>query len=171
MPVGKELPRKPLSWCSACCCWSNGIFVEQSSERRWSQERGRPCAQGSPPCASVPPLSPYSLFSNRFSVRLLQEIICIILKLKSRGTIILYKSVPWLKEERSSSQTRWILLSPMWDLFFIALLSFPFLMALPAGQWFRLGQGAHLYGLDILIFMAFCCAFTSIKSMSLPARL
>lgn len=75
---------------------------------------------------------------------------------------------PLAEGDRSSSQTRWILLSPTWDLLFITLLSFSFLMAPPAVQWFRLGLGTHLYGLDILILMAFFyCAFTSIKSVSL----
>lgn len=38
VPVGKEMTRKHLSWCSVCCCWSNGIFVAQSGERKCSQQ-------------------------------------------------------------------------------------------------------------------------------------
>lgn len=40
-------------------------------------------------------------------------------------------------------------------LFIAFLLSFSLPDSISAGQWFRLGPGAHLYGLDTLILMAF----------------
>lgn len=165
-------------------CWADvqsvaaeamGYFWSTKWWKKVLTARRRPCAQGSSHCALVPLLSLQTLFSNRFSVRLLQGSLCITLSAfccTNNGVKLL--SVPWLKGERSPRPARWILFSLIWD--FISLLP-PYLFFF--SWWYSLLLSALGWGQEhifvgqtyFLILLAFVLCLLPVYSLSLSARL